>query len=66
MTSIKLKITPFTVPSEVLIQIPGSGKREDGIQQPFAVDLSQLDEEILAALCEEFTTSVFMLAGKTL
>lgn len=66
MTSINLKITPFTIPTEVLIQIPGSGKREDGMQQPITIKLSELDEETLAALCEEFTTSVFTSAGKTL
>jgi len=66
MASVNLELSPFAVPTEVSIRVPGGGKREDGIQAAMTMKLAQLDEETLAALCEEFTTAVFAAAGKSL
>jgi hypothetical protein len=66
MATINFEIEPFSVPANVSIKFPVSGKREDSITKYPAVNLSDLSEETLAALCEEFTVAVFAAAGKSL
>jgi hypothetical protein len=66
MASINLEILPFTVPDEVSIKMPGTGKREDGIKPAITMKLSDLEVDSLIALCEEFTNNVFAAAGKSL
>jgi hypothetical protein len=65
MVSINLVLQPFPVPTDVTIQMP-PGKREDGMKAAPTLKLSDLNEETLAALCDQFTNAVFAAAGKTL
>lgn len=66
MATITLELNPFPVPNDVTGKMPGTGKREDGIRPTTVMELSELSEETLAALCDEFTQAVFAAAGKTL
>lgn len=61
--TIKVKLQPFRVPSYVTHEA-SPGLRQDGFTEAAKTPLKDLDEETLAALCEEFTESVFANAGK--
>lgn len=61
--SIKVKLRPFTVPNFVIHEAP-PGLRQDGFFEGPKTALKDLDEQTLAALCEEFTENVFKKAGK--
>lgn len=70
MATINLELVPFEVPTEAVIVMP-PGKpqlREDGFKTTAkpSIPLSDLSEETLSELCEEFTRAVFAAAGKTL
>ena len=65
MSTMKIKIKPWIVPSFVSAEMP-PGKREDGFH-PDSVPkwkLSELDAETLDAQCREFRAEVFRKAGK--
>jgi hypothetical protein len=66
MATINFEIEPFPVPTGVTIKLPTSGKREDGMKPGPTLALTELSEETLASLCEEFTVAVFAAAGKSL
>lgn len=63
MASINLELIPFAVPHMVTVKMP-PGKREDGIQAAPTIALSQLSDEALTALIEEFAATVMKVAGK--
>ena len=63
MTTISLKLKPFAVPTHVTIELP-PGRKQDGMQPLPTVLLSQLDDETLAGLIEEFSNAVLIAAGK--
>ena len=65
MATINLELQPFAVPTDVTIKMP-PGKREDGMKTAPSMKLTDIPEDVLAVLCEEFTTAVFAAAGKTL
>ena len=56
--SVTLHIEPFTVPSFVIAR--SDKNKSDQIR----LELSELDEYDLKALCDEFTDAVFQKAGK--
>lgn len=60
---IKVKLRPFTVPNFVSHETPPGYLMERSQEGPKSA-LKDLDEETLAALCEEFTENVFAKAGK--
>lgn len=64
MASMNLELQPFPVPTEVFIKMP-PGKKEDGPKSLPTLKLSDLSDEALAALCEEFCNAVYEAAGKT-
>lgn len=57
MVTVTLKLEPFPVPTHVTVQMP-AGKRQEGMKQPPLLALSDLSDETLAALIEEFTENV--------
>ena len=62
--SISLEIHPFSIPEHVFsVQKPGL--RQEGFNPTIGVKyhLSELDEETLDKLCNEFRKSVFEIAG---
>ena len=61
--SIKVKLRPFTVPNYVIHEI-SPGLRQDGFLESPKTALKDLDEQTLAALCEEFIDNVFLKAAK--
>lgn len=63
--SLQVEISPFQVPSDVLVVASPLGDTPD---QNFMtrIKLSSLDEDTLLRLCEEFKTGVFAMAGKKL
>jgi hypothetical protein len=65
MANFSMPINPFPVPTGVTLQLP-TGKKQDGVQPLPTLMLSQLSEETLAELCEDFTKAVFAAAGKEL
>ena len=65
MASINLELQPFPVPEDVTIKLP-PGRREDGMRPAPTMKLADLSDEVLAAMCEEFTQAVFAAAGKSL
>lgn len=58
MTTIKLKLRPFTVPSYVSAEMPPRPK-QDGLQALPQFHISELDDETLEALCTQFRSDVF-------
>ena len=61
MAQFTLPIVPFPVPEMVSLQLP-AGKREDGMRSPITIRLSDLSDEQLASLIEEFAASVMAIA----
>jgi len=63
MASISLNLKPFDVPSEVTVNFPGSGNRQDGMQKLPTLKLNQLSQEALDALISEFAEAVMAAAA---
>ena len=61
----EIELKPFRVPNFVL-PVPRAAKRQDGWQEAVGIPLSELSEETLLAMCEEFKQGVFAKAGKTI
>lgn len=60
---IKVKINSFAVPDKVNLQ----GKlrsRQDGFHESLSLNLSELDEDTLSKLCDQFRKNVFEKANK--
>lgn len=51
-------IEPFPLPISVALNLPGSGKRQDGLQPSVTLKLSQLPRATVEALCMEFVEAV--------
>ena len=64
MANFSLPIVPFPVPEKVTLRTP-PGKRQDGMKPPIEIALSDLPDEVLADLIEEFTTNVMAIARPT-
>ena len=58
MASISVKLKPFPVPTEVVIELPGSGLKQDGMTKLPTLKLSELDVATAEAMIEEFATAV--------
>lgn len=65
MPQIKLEINPFDVPKSVSLKLP-VGKRQDGFAKPTSIHLSELDDETLHQLCDDFIINVYKIAKKEL
>lgn len=59
--TIKVRLEAFSIPNYVEEELPLSRQADE----PRTYNLNEIDSETLAALCEEFTVSVFKRAGKT-
>jgi len=59
MSEMKVKLKPFNVPNFV-IQQTGPGKRQEGFQSSPSYSMNEVPEEVLIAMCKEFTDSVLM------
>lgn len=64
MATVSLNLKPFPVPTEVLIDLPGTGKREDGMQLLPKLRLDQLSTSELEVMIAEWAEAV-MEAHKT-
>lgn len=62
MASVSLQLKPFSVPSEVVIDLPGTGKREDGMKQLPTLKLNQLAPAELEAMISEWAEAVMAAA----
>ena len=61
----EIELQPFTVPNFVR-PVPKIGKREEGFIETPVIPLSDLSNDTLERLCEEFKKSVFEKARKQL
>lgn len=62
--TIELDLKPFMTPNFVQVKQEPS-QRQEGMKEPRSFALSELDENTLERLCENFTNEVFKKAGKT-
>lgn len=60
---IQIKLQPFTVPNFVL-EVMKPGCRQDGFHAATTHPLSDLSDEALAELCDDFRREVFRKAGR--
>ena len=58
MATIALTLKPFPVPTEVVIEMPGTGVRQNGMKPLPTLKLNQLDVETAEALITEFAEAV--------
>lgn len=65
MPSINLELQPFSVPEFVTLKIPKNSNRVSLPAPPVTLGITELSEDTLLAMCEEFTTAVFAAAGKS-
>ena len=65
MTTIKLKLRPFTVPNFVIVEVPAR-PRQEGMQpvESTSIPLAAVSAEDLDAMCDEFRETVFKKAMK--
>lgn len=59
----ELELNPFSVPNYVTVKMP-PGNKQDGFREAPKFHLSELSEETLNALCEQFKKDVFEKAEK--
>lgn len=64
MPSIVVKIKPFEVPDVVYLEQPPKPRQKGMLDLATSFNLSELSEQTLGELCDEFRTSVFRKAGK--
>lgn len=57
MADIKLKLKPFGTPNFVLLDAH-PGRREDGIKETSSIPLSEVPEEVLVEMCDDFKQEV--------
>lgn len=59
----RIEILPFPVPTGVTVkQKPGS--RQDGLKPVPEIPLSEIDQDTLNELCNDFRAAVFAAAGR--
>ena len=58
---IDIKLQPFRVPNYVLVEAKAR-KKQDGFSEPDTYHLSQLSDETLDKLCQQFKDNVFAKA----
>lgn len=61
MATIKLQLQPFPVPTHVAIMLP-TGKKQDGAKPLPTLALSELSDEALEGLINEFAEAVMKAA----
>jgi len=59
----EVDLVPMTVPNYVIAVTP-PGKRQDGFAEGPKYKLSELSEQVLSQLCNEFRAEIFKKAGK--
>ncbi len=60
---IQIELQPFTVPNFVL-EVMKPGLRQDGLQAVRSHPLSDLSDEALTQLCDDFRREVFRKVGR--
>ena len=60
---LKVKIKPFNVPNYVVTEAEPK-PRQEGFSEMPSIHLSDLDEDTLSKLCDDFTKAVFKKADK--
>lgn len=63
MATMSLKVKPFDVPTEVTLDLPGTGRREDGMQALPKLKLNQVDAATLEAMIGEWAEAVMAAAA---
>lgn len=58
MAVFPVQLTPFEVPTVVALQVPTSGRREDGMRPTPTININDLPRETVVQLCEEFATTM--------
>lgn len=58
-----MQLKPFVVPNFAIAETPPR-KRQDGMQEAPSFPLSELTEQALSDLCDDFRKRVFDKAGK--
>ena len=61
---VKVEVYPFDVPEFVRMK-QKPGLRQDGLRPVTTFPLSQVDDETLKQLCDEFVAAVYERAGRT-
>ena len=64
MLNTKIKLVPFRVPSYVIIERPVR-PRQDGYLEVPRFHISELDDDTLTQLCDEFKSNVFKKARES-
>lgn len=60
---IKVELVPMGTPNFIM-QKMSAGQKQDGFKESPKFALSELDEETLAGLCDEFRAEIFQKAGQ--
>lgn len=60
---IDLELLPIRVPNYILVK-ETAGKRQDRFKEGRKFHLSELSEDVLLKLCNDFTDEMFKKAGK--
>lgn len=60
---LEIDLEPFRIPSEVYI-IENPVLRQDGFKTPRSFKLSELDDDTLDLLCDQFRSDIFAAARK--
>ena len=63
MATMSLKVKPFDVPTEVTLDLPGTGRREDGMQVLPKLKLNQVDAATLSSMIDEWAEAVLTAAA---
>lgn len=58
MADYAVPLMPFDVPTQVVLQVPHSGRREDGFKPLPTIAINDLPRATVEALCAEFTSRV--------
>lgn len=65
MATFSVKIEPFSIPTEVRLLVPSTNKREDGMRPVPTIKLTDLTDDALNDLIEEFVAGVMKAAGRS-
>jgi hypothetical protein len=58
-----MSVQPWQTPNYVRLKVPPT-TRQNGFKEAPAIPLSEIDADVLAALCDTFRAEVFTKAGK--
>lgn len=58
MAQVSFPVVPFEVPTVVVIAMPSSGRREDGMRPLPTVPIAELPRETVEQMCADFTKTM--------